>query len=144
MSSGERDSLNYGFPYLLPCLFAVISRQWLVRIWWKFHTRGEKPCRFQIWCQNRCPRHPEPDNLMVCMGCFGPCNSHAHCFSDIWFCTRSLHFSNDLWPSFWGAAASFDTSIIWIWLAVGRAIVLTHSQLKGADIQKPSICFRSV
>ena len=39
-------------PNLLVCL------QWLDRTWWKFHTRGKKPCRFQIWYQNRCVRPP--------------------------------------------------------------------------------------
>ena len=46
-------------------LYVVISLQWLNRIWWKFHTRGKKPCRFQIWCQNRCMWPPTQTTFKV-------------------------------------------------------------------------------
>ena len=56
MSSGERDSLNLGFPYQICfvsvcCNSSAMGAQSLGRIWWEFHTRGEKPCIFQIWCK---------------------------------------------------------------------------------------------
>ena len=47
------------------CLHIVISLQWLDRWWWKFHTRGKKPCGFKVWCQKWCSRPPNRQHLTV-------------------------------------------------------------------------------
>ena len=51
LSSGERESLNLGFPYL----FCNGSTEFD-----EFHTRGKKPCWLQMWCQHRSVRPPQP------------------------------------------------------------------------------------
>ena len=63
MSSGERDSLNSGFPYLLLCAsecynISAIAGQ-------KFHTRGKMPCKDSWMMSEHKYETRKPDNLYL-------------------------------------------------------------------------------
>ena len=70
LSFFQRNSLYYlGFCTCFSLHRLVpLSRQWLDRIRWKFHTRGKMPYRFQIWCQNRWLKPPSQTTFKQLMG----------------------------------------------------------------------------